>query len=115
MLHCYAEKLPGGQWQAFCLEFCLAAQGDSFNEVRRKLIDQTKDYVFDAMAGKDKDFAFELLHRRAPLKYWLRFYYLLAVWKAKSALSHYKLAAVKDGVARLFCPPIPMVPAHHRP
>ena len=105
MLRCYAEKLSDGQWQAFCLDFSLAAQGDSFNEVRRKLIEQTNEYVFDAMAGKDKEFAFSLLRRRAPMKYWLRFYYLVSL---------YKIGIAKQEMSRLFCPPIPLEPTYHR-
>lgn len=103
-LRCYAEKLSDGQWQAFCLDLCLAAQGESFADVRKKLNDMTREYVYDALAGKDKEFAFKLLRRRAPLQYWVRFYFLLSLQK---------IGMVKDGMARLFCPPIPLEPTTH--
>ena len=33
LLRCYAERV-GDQWQAFCLDLSLAAQGDTFMEVK---------------------------------------------------------------------------------
>ena len=101
-LRCYAEQLSDGQWQAFCLDLTLAAQGDSYQDVRRKLNDMAKEYVFDALAGADKEFAFSLLCRRAPFKYWAKFYFLVLL---------HKLGMVRDGMNRLFCPPMPLQPA----
>jgi hypothetical protein len=103
ILRCYAEQLHDGQWQAFCLDLTLAAQGDSFRDVHQKLAAMIKEYVFDALAGADKEFAFSLLKRRAPAKYWVKFY---------SLVFRHRLGLLKNGVARLFCPPIPLEPAH---
>jgi hypothetical protein len=103
-LRCYAEQLQDGQWQAFCLDLTLASQGDSFKEAQNKLNDMIKEYVFDALAGVDKEFSFELLRRRAPLKYWARFYQLVLL---------HKVGVMKNGVARLFCPPLPLEPAQY--
>jgi predicted RNase H-like HicB family nuclease len=100
LLRCYAEK-KDGQWQAFCLDLCLAAQGDSFQEVKRKLGDMIAEYVGDALGGRDKDFAAELLMRRAPFKYWLKFYYFLTLSK---------VGALHDGVRRMFCQALPLEP-----
>jgi 1,4-dihydroxy-2-naphthoyl-CoA synthase len=36
ILHCFADK-SGDQWQAFCLDLTLAAQGDTFEDARAKL------------------------------------------------------------------------------
>lgn len=104
ILHCYAEK-KGDQWQAFCLDLSLAAQGDSFQEVRRKLDDMIGEYVYDAMVGEDRDFAFHLLKRRAPLRYWAKFYIFLLLDKA---------GVLSNGVRHLFCPPIPMEPSKYK-
>ncbi len=47
LVHCYAER-KDGQWQAFCLDFDLAAQADTFEEVRAKLDAMLDDYVAEA-------------------------------------------------------------------
>jgi predicted RNase H-like HicB family nuclease len=64
VLRCYAEK-AGDQWQAFCLDFCLAAQGDTLSEAKEKLESMIAEYVYDALAGEDRDFGPQLLSRRA--------------------------------------------------
>ena len=73
VLRCYAEKVDN-QWQAFCLDFTLAAQADSFEQARRKLEKMILAYVYDALAGEDRQHAGELLTRRAPLKYWAKYW-----------------------------------------
>ena len=103
-LRCYAEQLPGGQWQAFCLDLTLASQGDSFKEVKVKLTAMMEEYVFDALAGVDKDFSFLLLRRRAPMKYWAKYYKLVAL---------HKIGVMKNGVARSFRSALPLEPVHH--
>lgn len=67
-------KLKDGQWFAICLDFDLAAQGDSPHEVFNKLSAQIKSHIRDALTGPDKDAAWWLMHRRAPMKYWAQFY-----------------------------------------
>jgi hypothetical protein len=99
-LRCYAENLDG-QWQAFCLDLSLAAQGDSFQDVKEKLSRMISEYVYDALAGEDKDFAYALLRRRAPAKYWAKFYLFVAL---------HKIGALHDNMKRLFCPPLPLEP-----
>ena len=44
VVHCYAEGRPG-QWEAFCLEFDLAVQGTSFQDVMSKLREQIELYI----------------------------------------------------------------------
>jgi hypothetical protein len=64
-VRCYAEP-KHDQWQAFCLDFDLAVQGDNFPEVKAKLEAQIVEYVNDALIGEDREYAHELLKRRAP-------------------------------------------------
>lgn len=73
ILHCYAKQ-KDNQWQAFCLDLTLAAQGDNFAEAKAKLENMVGEYVFDALVGEDKAFAEQLLSRRAPLREWLKYY-----------------------------------------
>ena len=61
ILRCYGEKI-GDTWQAFCIDLNLAAQGDSFPEVKAKLNQQIYSYVYDALVGEDKEYADQLLN-----------------------------------------------------
>jgi hypothetical protein len=48
IVRCYAEQV-GDQWQAFCLDLSLAAQGDTFAEVKDKLDAMVAEYLPRAM------------------------------------------------------------------
>ena len=72
VVRCFAEP-EDGSWVAVCVDFSLAAQGQSFKEAREKLDAQIHEYVFDALAGEDRASADYLLTRKAPLKYQLRY------------------------------------------
>nr|VFJ89039.1 MAG: hypothetical protein BECKLFY1418A_GA0070994_100623 [Candidatus Kentron sp. LFY] len=78
-LHCYIEK-KHGIWQAFCLDFMLAAQGESFEESREKLKSMVKEYIDDAKHGENQKYAEQLLSRRAPVRYWWKYYLYKALW-----------------------------------
>lgn len=72
-VRCYAKK-DGDQWVAVCVDLCLAAQADSYEDAKRKLDSQVRDYVFEALTV-DQEHAAELLARKAPLanriEYWV--------------------------------------------
>jgi predicted RNase H-like HicB family nuclease len=63
-----------GDWEAFCLDFDLAVQGDSLMDVRTRLEDAIGDYVQAALA-EDEPARTQLLNRRAPFS--VRFYWAL--------------------------------------
>jgi hypothetical protein len=100
LLRCYAEKSEG-HWQAFCLDLCLAAQGDSYKEVRNKLDAMISEYVYDALVGEDKAYAEQLLSRKAPFYQWAKYYGYFAL---------IKLMHIKRGLPKLFKEPLPLVP-----
>jgi hypothetical protein len=101
VLRCYAlnEK---DVWSAVCIDFSLAAQGDSFGEAQRKLNAQIRDYVQDAFTV-DREHADYLLSRRAPATQMLTWYFLLL---------RSRLHALKSASARLFTQPLPIVPCN---
>ncbi|HWG69584.1 MAG TPA: hypothetical protein VN692_09240 [Steroidobacteraceae bacterium] len=74
MVRCLAE-CKDGQWQAFSLEFGLAAQADSFAEAKSKLDGMIQDYLYDAYVGEDREHARELLTRKAPYQVFVRYYF----------------------------------------
>jgi len=74
VIRCYAER-KDGIWQAFALEFDLAAQADSLSDVKLKLESMVDSYVYDALVGDDRQHARELLfHRKAPWSLWFKYY-----------------------------------------
>ncbi|MFJ2456889.1 hypothetical protein ACIOWK_35340 [Pseudomonas protegens] len=75
LLRGYAEH-KDGVWQAFCIDLCLAAQGDSREEVIQKLHEQTYDYLKDIFEGEDYPYASQLLTRKAPLMQRIKYHYL---------------------------------------
>ena len=99
VVRCYAVN-EREVWSAVCIDFSLAAQGDSFADAKRKLNSQIVDYVNDAFTV-DREHAGYLLSRRAPLAQRLTWYGL----KARSSLN-----ALKSASARLFTQPVPVVP-----
>lgn len=103
MLRCYANK-DGDQWQAFCIDLCLASQGDSFPEVKQKLEHMMVEYVYDALAGEDREFAEQLLNRKAPFGQIATYHWI--------KLMHH-LGIFHDGIHKLFKEPMPLVPQHH--
>lgn len=77
-VRCFAEK-SGDQWQAFSLEFGLAAQADTLDEVRAKLDVMISCYFEDALVGEDAKHAELLLNRKSTLAVWCKYhlYYVL--------------------------------------
>jgi hypothetical protein len=83
VIRCLAER-KGDQWQAFSLEFGLAAQGDSLPEVKSKLVYMIQTYVTDALIGEDRAHAFELMNRKATWPIYLKYYWTKALSKVTS-------------------------------
>ena len=79
-----AEKNAGG-WQAFALDFDLAAQAESFEGAKLKLESMIESYVHDALIGEDRQYAGEFLRRRAPLSLWLKYWWGKHARKASGA------------------------------
>ncbi|WP_298173762.1 hypothetical protein, partial [Acidithiobacillus sp.] len=93
-----------GQWVSVCIDFDLAAQGDTFHESHEKLQAMVEDYVADALIGPDRDFAGQLLSRKSPLR--LRAYYHFIVTLQRLGL--YRLR-------RVLADAVPLVPSRHSP
>jgi predicted RNase H-like HicB family nuclease len=62
---CYVER-SGGQWQGLCLDFDIAVQGNSLEEVLDGLKAGIGMYIEAAKEMPEAD-RHRLLHRRAPL------------------------------------------------
>jgi hypothetical protein len=106
VVRCLLER-KGNQWQAFSLEFGLAAQGESAQEVKRKLESMIEWYVRDALVGEDREHAYELLVRRkARWPIFLRYY---LAWAA----SHIVMLRTRFGM--IYREAMPLEPPRHCP
>jgi len=103
MLRCYANK-RNGQWQAFCIDLCLAVQADSFPEAREKLEHQMLEYIYDALAGEDKEFAEQLLNRKAPFSQIATYHWIHLL---------HRIGIFRDGLHKVFKEPMSLVPQDH--
>ena len=96
VVRCYAER-KDGVWIACCIDFCLAAQASTPDEALQKLLMQIQEYVYDAVAGEDKEFGAQLLKRRAPLPMFVKYYW----FKTRQ-----RLHILRQSVARLCESPV---------
>lgn len=101
LLRCYANK-EGDQWQAFCIDLCLAAQGDSLSEVKDKINIMVYEYVTEALE-EDREYADQLLQRKAPLKQCATYHYYKYM---------HLIGALKNDLHNLFKTVMPLVPRH---
>lgn len=101
LLKIYGEKCDS-QWSLISLDFSLAAQADTIEEAKSILESQIKEYLVDALNGPDKEHAHVLLSRRAPVKYWVK-------WWAE--IIRAKLVGRSNQREEAFCEPLPLVPA----
>ncbi len=104
VIRCLLER-SGDQWSAFTLEFGLAVQGDSAEEVRRKLEHMIQSYLLDALIGQDREHAHELLRRNATWGVYLR-YYWASICSTLAGVFHQS----EHGGGIVYREPIPLKP-----
>jgi hypothetical protein len=82
LLRCYAERHEG-RWEAFCVDFDIAVQGSTFEEVYRTLKVSVTDYIerLNELPARDRQ---RLLRRRAPFWSRLRFLYVFLITPLRS-------------------------------
>lgn len=100
IIRCMAVR-QGDQWVAMTLELGLAAQDDTFEAAKARLEAQIKSYVREALT-EDKEFADQLLSRKAHWSVYARYHMLQA--KARIHL-------LAQDMGRLFMEPLPLIPA----
>lgn len=70
-LRCYAEGRKG-QWEAVCLDFDLAVQGETFEEVHAELVQAIRGYLEYVQTLPERERA-QFMRRRAPLAMRVKF------------------------------------------
>jgi ferric iron reductase protein FhuF len=74
VLKCYIDR-EEGSWVAVCLDFNLATQAESQHDAKQKLEAMIHSYVSEALTN-DREYADQLLTRKAPLSLWARYYFI---------------------------------------
>ena len=74
---CYAEGRVGS-WEAFCLDFDLAVQGESFDEVYNELNESISMYL-EYVRNLPKEEQRQFLTRKVPLNLRMKFILILLV------------------------------------
>lgn len=105
-LRVYGER-SDGVWSLICLDFNLAVQAESLQEAKLKLQQMAKSYIADALAedGSDHEFAVSFLRRKAPVEFWVKYYWYSFLAKIRGNSDGDGIDHVADSA------PIPMVPA----
>ena len=78
-LYCIAHGREH-EWEAFCLDFDLAVQGRSFQEVSSLLTQAVENYMQEVAQQPDESVRRALINRRAPL-------HVRAMWRWRLALA----------------------------
>jgi predicted RNase H-like HicB family nuclease len=99
VLRCYAEQEQDGSWFSMCLDLNLYARGDSYEHARNKLHNVIGSYLKDALTI-DREYIGDLVMRRAPLYFWLRYFVILCLVRLR-----------KVAGARKFNEALPVIPA----
>lgn len=104
ILRCYLERESDGSWFAICLDLNLTSQADSAKEAKEKLHTHIARYVREALTV-DKDYLEDLLPRRAPLNFFIRYYAIKAISMLRG------INRQQRPVKRIFNERLPVVPA----
>lgn len=102
-LHIIVQK-HDGYWSARCLDFTLYSVGNTAEEAKEKLAIEIDDFLYEAIEGQDKEFAVQLLLRRAPLRDWVIFHVV-------SLLQHCRVFS--KWIGETFKQSVPHGPYHH--
>jgi len=74
VLRCYGHKIKAGKWFGLCLNFNIAIEADTQEQLKLKMNHALTSYIETVLDTNDITSIPELLTRRAPLKDWLIYY-----------------------------------------
>lgn len=83
ILKCYGHRTKEGKWFGLCLDYNIAAEADSLEEMKQKMNEFIESYIETIHDTDDKDSIPNLLSRRAPIHYWLTYYLIYYFLKTK--------------------------------
>lgn len=74
ILRCYGYRTRKGTWYGVCLNFDIAVEANSQDQLRQKMHDVLVSYLETVTDTENKTSIPYLLSRRAPIKDWLTYY-----------------------------------------
>lgn len=83
----FAYQTSEGLWVAHCIDLSLAAQADTFEEVKEKLDEQVRDFVEYVNAQEDEAFREQLICRKAPFATRAHYWFAVVANKLNLAMS----------------------------
>jgi len=104
-LRCYVQQEPDYSWFAVCIDLNLVAQGDTLEEARHKLHAIIGDFLLEAFT-KDEQYFNDLVPRKAPIAFLLRYYWLSLLAKLSKTIRH-------TATPHLFTEHLPLIPMQH--
>jgi len=75
ILRCYGYSSKNA-YIGVCIDLNIAIQGDSQQEVRRKMNDAIKSYILSVLDTDDQSSIPDLILRKAPLQDWIIYYWI---------------------------------------
>jgi len=90
ILKCYGSRLASGRWHGICLNFNLAAEAETVEELRSKLHEMIESYIETVLDTSDADSIPALLSRCAPILDWLNYYFISRDLQKKNFTPTYK-------------------------
>lgn len=99
ILRCFAEQDQDETWFVICLDLNLYARADTLQEAKYKLNRLISCYLNEAVV-KDAEYIGDLIPRRAPLHFWLRYMFFMMIEHIHHFASRH-----------FFKLPLPLVPA----
>jgi hypothetical protein len=82
-LRCYGVKTSSGNWEGVCLEFNLATQADTLEQLKQKMYEVITSYIESVFDTDDKASIPKLLNRKAPFKDYFFYYLIKSIRKIK--------------------------------
>ena len=95
LLRGYAKIEPDGSWYAVCLDLNLFAEGDTSHQAQEKLHKMIEEYVQEAFTTDSQYFS-DLIPRRAPVYFFLYYYYAVISHKIKKTFDGSRIYAFTD-------------------
>jgi predicted RNase H-like HicB family nuclease len=83
ILRCYGYKTKEGKWFGLCLDFNIAAEADSPEEMKQKMKEFIESYIETILDTDDKGSISNLFSRRAPIHDWLIYYLIKTIFFIK--------------------------------
>ena len=75
VLRCYGHRKKNGRWYGVCIDLNLAVEAYDRNELQEKLKNVIVSYLETVYNTNDEQSIPPLLFRRAPLYYWVIYYF----------------------------------------